>query len=61
LSKVAYTIKETAEVASVDKSTVVLAIQEGRLIARAINGTAIVLRTDIETWLGSLPIYRVMG
>jgi len=51
----AYTITSAAQAASVEKSDIALAIQEGRLRARRIRGNPLILRTDLQTWLDSLP------
>jgi excisionase family DNA binding protein len=62
MGKVAYTIKEAAIVASVEKATVVRAIQTGELRARRVEDNAlVVLRADIRKWLERQPDYLLIG
>jgi excisionase family DNA binding protein len=62
MGKVAYTIKEAAIVASVEKATVVRAIQAGELRARRVEDNAlVVLRADIRKWLERQPDYLLIG
>jgi hypothetical protein len=62
MGKVAYTIKEAAIVASVEKAVIVRAIQDGRLRARCCeDDLLLVLRSDIRRWLDSLPDYLLIG
>ena len=53
----AYTIATAALAVSVRKSTIVTAIQSGELVARRMDGTAIILSTDIQAWLSDQPNY----
>lgn len=54
-SKKAYSLPEAAEVASVGLSTLKAAIERGDLPKRYPSGRPIVLATDLEKWLESLP------
>lgn len=53
--KKAFSLPEAAEVASVGLSTLKAAIDRGDLPKRYPSGRPIVLATDLEKWLESLP------
>jgi predicted DNA-binding protein YlxM (UPF0122 family) len=66
VAKIAYSMAEAAEAASVRKSTITYAIKTGALVARRIpeeNGTlakengVIVSARDLEAWVDSLDDY----
>lgn len=55
MSKLAYTIVEAADQASVEMATVVRAIQDGELRARRVENDMRVLHADLSTWLDGCP------
>lgn len=57
MSRVAYNIARAAKATEVTKATIVTAIQDGHLIGRRVEGTIIILRTDLHAWAESLPDY----
>lgn len=61
MGKLAYTVKEAAKVASVDRGTIVRAIQDGKLQARNVEDDMRVLRTDIREWLKDCPLWTTQG
>lgn len=54
---IAYSIAGAAEATSVEKSTVISAIQDGKLRARRIDDQPVLLKSDILEWLESHPDY----
>lgn len=56
---IAYTIMGAAEAASVDESVIIEAVKGNQLIARRIDADkAVILRTDIQAWLETMPDFR---
>jgi excisionase family DNA binding protein len=51
----AYSIKEFCEWASVSRTTVYREMVDGRLKSRKVRGRTLILKSDAETWLHSLP------
>jgi len=52
---IAYTIEKASEATSLTEHAIRLAIKEGRLEVRVLDGQKLLLRTDIQTWLETLP------
>lgn len=59
MSRIGFTIKAAAEVSAVDRSTIVRAVQDGRLRARQVEDQMVILRCDLESWLEGHPTYTV--
>lgn len=57
MSKLAYTVVEAAEEASVDMAAVVRAVQDGELRARRVNDDLRVLHCDLAAWLEECPAW----
>ncbi len=57
----ALAISDAAIRAGVGRSTIYAAINSGALLARKARRRTIVLDTDLQAWLGSLPSYVVGG
>jgi len=56
---IAYTIKGAAAAASVTESHIIEAVKASRLVARRIDAdNAVILRSDIQAWVESLPDFR---
>ena len=55
MGQIAYNIKSAASATSLTEHAIKLAIREDRLIARELDGMMLILRTDIQGWLESLP------
>jgi excisionase family DNA binding protein len=53
--KLAYTIPNTAQLASISRSQVYVEIQTGRLPAIKIGGRTLILHDDLLGWLKSRP------
>ena len=59
MSKIAYSIKGAAKATSVAELVIITAVKANELIARRIDGDkAVILRSDIQTWLESRPDFR---
>ena len=52
--KLAYAINELQAVTSLSRSTIYVAISQGDLVARKKGKRTIVLKTDLDAWLGGL-------
>lgn len=52
----AYRLAEAAHAVGVGRSTLYVAAKAGDLPVRKLGRTSLVLRTDLETWLSSLPL-----
>jgi excisionase family DNA binding protein len=52
----AYAISEAASLTSVGRDAIYGAIARRELVARKLGGRTIILRSDLERWLDSLPI-----
>lgn len=61
MGRVAYTISEAAEAAAVGEHVIANAIRGHELIARAVGKNPIVLQTDLQAWLESLPVWGQSG
>lgn len=59
VDKLAYDIASAAQATSLSEHAIALAVREGRLAARVLDGVHIILRTDIQCWLESLPFASV--
>jgi hypothetical protein len=59
MDKLAYDIKSAAEATSLSEHAISLAVREGRLSARILDGVHLILRTDIQCWLESLAFASV--
>lgn len=55
ISKKGFTLPEAAEIASVGLSTLKAAIDKGELPKRYPSGRPIILASDLDAWLESLP------
>ena len=58
MRRIAYTIADAAQAASVTEEMIVKAVKHHELIARRIEGKrAVILDSDIQTWLEGKPSY----
>lgn len=55
MGQIAYTIELAATAASVETADIAAAIQEGNLRARKVGLNPLILRSDLQTWLETLP------
>ncbi|WP_041594768.1 helix-turn-helix domain-containing protein [Brucella microti] len=53
--KVAFTVNEFCEIYGISRSLTYTELRAGRLTARKIGRRTIILKTDADAWLGSLP------
>jgi len=51
----AYSIEAAAHATSLTAHAIRLAIKERRLVARDLDGKCLILHSDIQAWLESLP------
>ena len=55
MGTVAYSIRDAAEAAAVDVLDVEIAIKAGELTAHRVGAKAVVLASDIQSWLEHMP------
>jgi len=58
MTKDAYSIAELSKLTGLGRTLVFAEIKSGRLIARKAGRRTIILRSDLESWLASLPAAR---
>lgn len=51
----AYTLDQSCRIAGVGKTSIYQAIADGELTARKYGRRTLIMRTDLEAWLRSLP------
>jgi hypothetical protein len=61
MAKLGYTIAQAAKDSAVKPHVIETAIQEGRLVAKRIDGKAVIPRKAITTWLNSCEDYVTSG
>lgn len=54
--RVAHSVGSAAALAGIGRSTLYAAIRDRRLVARKVGRRTIVLVSDLENWLHSLPV-----
>jgi excisionase family DNA binding protein len=52
---VAHRVKEVAQLARVGRTLIYDEIKHGRLVARKVGRRTVILRSDLEAWLNTLP------
>ena len=55
-NKLALSIKELIALSGVGRTTIYKEIKERRLIAHKLHRRTLILFSDVEQWLGSLPV-----
>ena len=55
MTKLAATINETVEITGLSRSAIYRLIQQGKLVKRRVNGRTLLLMSDLEKFLQSLP------
>lgn len=57
MSKIAMTFAQAAKSASVSEDDLLKAIRRGELTIRTVRNKGIVLATELQTWLETLPVW----
>jgi excisionase family DNA binding protein len=52
---VAHRVKEVAQLARVGRTLIYDEIKNGKLVARKVGRRTVILRSDLEAWLNTLP------
>lgn len=61
MPRLGYSIAQAAEFSNVNEDVIVSAIQDRKLIAKRIDGKAVIPRKAIIRWLDGCPDYLVSG
>ena len=59
--RVAHSVGSAAAIAGIGRSTLYAAIRDRRLVARKIGRRTIILVSDLQNWLQSLPVATADG
>lgn len=58
MGRIAYDVESAAVAASTTAHAIKVAIKEKRLKSRDLEGSRLILRTDLEAWLEALPMFN---